>query len=443
MSRYPLTLESERLRALVRSNVPAFLSGYLRRVAQASAATVVLGACTSAFPPEQELDSPICAGTSWQALEGLSPGTAHESLTAWDGLGFDREPSVIDELGTRCASASDPTACNAEVEAAGQLGGRLLVATDGDVITRYQTPEEVRDFLEPIDTAQEALLLAWHAGYSIACGSLSRSGVREVEGGHEVVATRMTQACNPIEVRRYLLLVSRAGAVEVLQEEVIERIDGVCIGRRPEGLLPSAPIETRDPRGTYFGEVARLEASAVDAFHVLARELEVHGAPASLIEATRAAAQDEVRHAERMGALARRFGAEPATACVEPRAVRPLFEIALENAVEGCVRETYGALVGMHQAMAAGDVEIAQAMREVAEDEARHATLSWEVARWIEPLLSEADRERIARARVEAVLALRAEVAMPLDAALVDEVGLPSREVALALVDELAETIWS
>ncbi|NIS36796.1 MAG: ferritin-like domain-containing protein, partial [Actinobacteria bacterium] len=44
---------------------------------------------------------------------------------------------------------------------------------------------------------------------------------------------------------------------------------------------------------------------------------------------------------------------------IEDAPVRTAYEIALENAVEGCVRETFGALVGAHQALRASDPSIA------------------------------------------------------------------------------------
>ena len=53
-----------------------------------------------------------------------------------------------------------------------------------------------------------------------------------------------------------------------------------------------------------------------------------------------------------------------------------------ENAREGCVRETFGALIAMHQAERAGDPIIRRAMRRIAEEETRHAELAWEVASW-------------------------------------------------------------
>ncbi|MGH7436059.1 MAG: ferritin-like domain-containing protein, partial [Polyangiaceae bacterium] len=84
-----------------------------------------------------------------------------------------------------------------------------------------------------------------------------------------------------------------------------------------------------------------------------------------------------------MTLFAVRYGGIPRRPRVERGPVRPLEDIATENAAEGCVRETFGALIGIWQARFAGDPQVRRAMNGVARDESRHAALSWEVARWI------------------------------------------------------------
>ena len=69
-----------------------------------------------------------------------------------------------------------------------------------------------------------------------------------------------------------------------------------------------------------------------------------------LCEGALQAAVEEIDHTRRTALLAQRFGAEPRVPGVEARPLRTRFELALDNAVEGCVRETYGALVATWQA---------------------------------------------------------------------------------------------
>src|SRR5262249_806141 len=149
------------------------------------------------------------------------------------------------------------------------------------------------------------------------------------------------------------------------------------------------------------------------AFRRLARELRAHGAPRALVRRAEKAARDEIRHARATAALARRHGGRPAKPRVAPRKIRSLARIARENAIEGCARETFGALVATGQAEAARDPRIRKAMRTIARDETSHAALAWDVARWIEPRLRPATRARLAQARRDALSTLEAELAAP------------------------------
>jgi hypothetical protein len=120
------------------------------------------------------------------------------------------------------------------------------------------------------------------------------------------------------------------------------------------------------------------------------------------------------------------------------------YEIALENAVEGCVRETYGALVAAHQALHAQDPRIAAAMEVVAADEIRHAELSWALAGWLEPQLTEEERAAIADAKRAAILELRRDtVSTPLHQSVVRLAGLPTPDVGAALMSSLTRDLWA
>jgi hypothetical protein len=378
-----------------------------------------------------------------QLLHDITPTTDHDYVSAWYAAVFIGETELWDEVGSRCAGATDVVACDAAVEESRSILSQHLTATSADAVTRYTTHDEIVGFTGEVDTAGEALLVVWHAGYNIGCEDISRGAVRERVDGWEVVATRMTADCDPVETTTYLLHVSRSGELTELHSEVTSSTPGVCVGRRPLGLEASERTASPSKVGAFFAEIAHLEASAVVAFRVVSHELHAHGAPVALVRAARDAADDEVRHAAAMGRIARRFGAEPAEVRVEPRPVRSLYQIALDNACEGCVRETFGALVGTHQAVAATDTEIATALADIARDETRHAALSWSIAEWIEGRLTEEERAEIRTARARAVVELRAEMACAPDPELVRAAGLPSAPAAVALVDQMARDLWS
>ncbi|MEZ4406177.1 MAG: hypothetical protein R3A52_06860 [Polyangiales bacterium] len=116
--------------------------------------------------------------------------------------------------------------------------------------------------------------------------------------------------------------------------------------------------------------------------------------------------------------------------------------MALENAVEGCVRETWGALVAEHQSAQARYRDVRDAMRSIARDEARHAALAWRVHAWALTQMDEDSRARCERAMRDAVQALRAEprrAERPSSRA----IGWPEGHVARAMLDALDAQLWS
>lgn len=205
------------------------------------------------------------------------------------------------------------------------------------------------------------------------------------------------------------------------------------IARRP-AEFSLGPCEARDDIGAFFAMAAQLEAAAIDAFAMLAAELRAHGAPPDLIRRAERAQHDEQRHARMTRGLARRFAASTAAPCVQPRDVRSLLEIAMENVVEGCVREAYGAFVASWQAQAATDDAVRRVMKRIAPDEIRHAELAFAVAEWIWPQLSAAEQSQLAAAHRCAVEALVRDLARPYSPSLQSTAGLPSPEVAQAFV---------
>jgi hypothetical protein len=188
--------------------------------------------------------------------------------------------------------------------------------------------------------------------------------------------------------------------------------------------------------------MAHFEAASVPAFEGLARELEAHGAPKRLQRAALRASRDEVRHARIATALAEREGASVPKARVRKGVVRSLVAVALENAVEGCVNETFAAAVAVAQSMTASDARVRAAMGRIARDELRHAELAWSVARWIEGRLGEGDIARVARARTAAVEALLRRTTSDVHPELVKKLGLPPAPVARAIALEMRELWW-
>lgn len=373
----------------------------------------------------------------------LAAGDAGET---WAPLGF----TVLSETGSACATATSaqckeliarhpttfvmtdcPMICFED----------SVVTTRGDAVERWVGVDQLKRLLGEIDSPDDALLIAWANDYRLTCNDALRTSVRAVSDGFELFATK-TGGCPVFGTYRYHLHVSRAGEIAVVDTFVLSEECG-CAGRRPEGLRSAARDRGMSPLGDFLARCAHLEAASVVSFERLARELTAHGAPPDLIAAARDAQADEVRHAAVVGQLARARGGEPVQPEVEPLAVRGLEEIALENSVEGCVNETFAALIAGYQAEHARDRELREALIGIAEDELRHAILAHRVQRWIATELDAPALARVAAAKARAVRKLVREAAQPVAEELQRAAGLPSVAVASALVGELTHSLWA
>ncbi|MBP9089102.1 MAG: hypothetical protein KBG15_23475, partial [Kofleriaceae bacterium] len=193
------------------------------------------------------------------------------------------------------------------------------------------------------------------------------TGVVPVGGGHGgqlmvmpltvgwAVVQRIEPSGGCSEGAQMGLLVSVVVGGKVQTVEQQKARPGHCRGRLTDGMqVPDAAIADCN---SFFAHAESLEAASVFAFLRLANELEYWGAPADLIERAQTAAQDEVRHAGKMRSLQYPSDGNPpleANSNATPLpAPRSLLDIAIENAVSGCVFEAFAAVVALWQASTA------------------------------------------------------------------------------------------
>jgi hypothetical protein len=356
--------------------------------------------------------------------------------------------SVIETIlfGEACVQANDWQTCHQALAALKPtpescLDGdacRAILTTEGDALMRIEERAALVALLGSIDTAGEAGLAAWLSGTDVACAQ---------EFSDPPLGTRTRQTPSGIEVETGIDDCTGSGYVrrELVRPdgtvELISQVDipATCVaGRRPDGLQAMSGHAPCDELGAYFASAAHLEAASVHAFARFARELHALGAPEALVADAWRSALEEIAHTRMVGMIAERFGGEVPVPSIDEPASRDAFAIALENAVEGCVRESYGALVAWYQAETATDPMVKSAMAQIAEDETRHAELSWRVAEWLEPQLTESERARIAEARRTALVSLQGELAKQgLSEAAAARIGLPDPERGMALLNQL------
>lgn len=429
----------------------------LRTIFQTAAATTI--ACSGGGVDRGSFDLDVCDGTTYRSLVGITEANpANYVELRFEDQQFNTMPMmppnvrVIEKDGTLCGGAMDMTACSSKLSSlrtgagfAATSGGQLpqwqyLAYTRNDEVGSVTTKDALVSFLSPIDTAKDAALVAMVSGQGFVCDG--KKNARKTATGWELY-TQTGGTCGPnTGIDEHVVAVSTAGVVTVLNTNRIKNGDPNCaIGRRPEGLV-RAPSHGEGV-GAFFADAARLEAASVIAFERLANELRAHGAPADLVRDARRAAKDEIRHARSTKAIAERWGATCVEARIDDARTRDLLAIAIENAVEGCVRETFGALVATYQSMKAGDRTIARAMKGIAIDETRHASLAWRIAEWIETKLDASEREIVRRARLDAAARLREELALEHDAEVRTHAGMPSADDAARLYEEVAPMLWA
>jgi hypothetical protein len=388
-----------------------------------------------------------------QVLPDFARFEASSPVWYW-AKGIGRKIDV--EHGSSCALTADPIGCQTKVDAAIAANVRpgatncngpcdsgetfvLAVGDKGVVIIKSQ--EALASFLAPINNVAEASAVAqFFAGTETQCDD-KRAGISCAGDAFTVVAFQ--QNCGIQEDRWLKVKVPHSGAAPTT--EVIDRIKTDCaIGRVPDGC------ETSSRGGTqwlsladFWSDCAGLEAASVPAFYLLAEDLRALGAPAALIDEALKSAQDEMRHAAEVFHLAVQAGGQSQEVSVPPRAPKSLFDMAHENAVEGCVRETYGAFIAAYQARTATNPEARAVLIRIAEDELRHAALSHEIAAWAEPQLSHEQRAQIEGDRRQLIAQLRGRVDTNHAAEIYSEAGYPGSEAATRMLDVLEESLWS
>jgi hypothetical protein len=376
-------------------------------------------------------------------IYGQSSAQAWENRPALPDGGLPRSMEYAARVGAACWPPNSDIPCKPQQTALVQrecaaVPCRYAVITQADTYQRLDTRAELLALFGSIDTAAEAVLLAAFDNKALCRGLGSDprdigTEFRPTASGFELRTTR--EVCG-VELATDVLRVTPEGVLTLLSHEKLK--DSQCAaGRRPPGLCPEPSRVQGSRAGAFLADVARLEHASIYAFYQLICELSAHGAPEELRLLALDAMLDEVRHAHEVGELARAYGAEVRWAQVEPTAPRSLLDIALDNASEGCVRETFGALLATYQEQTAADLRVREVMAQIARDETQHAQLSWKLMAWLEPQLSEQQQAQVAAAQARAQIELELEPVPTLNEAERHALGLPDREHALTLLAQL------
>lgn len=403
----------------------------------------------------------VCEGSETVFTEGLNLPAEPEFLGV---VRMNGDEAVFEEARGTCLGSSDTAGCIETIQGDDLMNvvplfdERYLVAVSFDVMTIINDVDSLVRFLGPIDTATETELVLRARGYNesnvgsrFVCGAFSAYEQNCLIIADDYPYVPGGNNCAHAEGTRTLLCVDAGGGA--FETEDHYTVYGECLGgRRPAGLLPFAPLRAtksskvvqgdecalNSSRAAYFVRLYQLESAAVVAFSHLALELEEHGAPARLAQGARDAAQDEVRHAYLACERATQWGARLPLPKIQvaKRKPRSLLEMALENAEEGYVRESFGAAQALLRAKRATEPADQSFWSEIAADELRHAEFSRDLGEWLKTRLTAAQNKQVSRARAHAYDTLHGELKQAAAPASATSEG-PSPALQLALLERL------
>jgi rubrerythrin len=273
--------------------------------------------------------------------------------------------------------------------------------------TGCEPPRERFEIDEPVSVAQ--IDAAVKADAEIA----SRSGAAPLEECRVVCddSYRRTRRWQPIGVDSCTLTRPQGAAGSEAQGHITCSGTGIefyCEGRRPLGHAEIDAGVGGDDLGRSLAAMAYLEAASVLAFEELAAWLSVQRAPSELVERCRAAADDERHHARWLTRLAGQRDATVRVPVPREASEASTLEVALHNAVEGCVHESFAALMAAVRAERAESPWLRRVFARIAADETCHGQLAWDLDAWLRERLAPGQVRMVERRQREALARLPA-----------------------------------
>lgn len=151
--------------------------------------------------------------------------------------------------------------------------------------------------------------------------------------------------------------------------------------------------------GGYFVRLAQEEATAVFAFTELLEHLQRWKAPAPLQDWCSRIIGEEERHTLMMSGLAFRNGQQSAGIQFPSLNRVSVKDMAIHNALTGCIGETWSAVLLRYQSEHAPKYH--GVFRRIAKDETSHAEFSWALHNWLMSQLTEDEQTEVVEAMRE------------------------------------------
>lgn len=206
--------------------------------------------------------------------------------------------------------------------------------------------------------------------------------------------------------------------------------------------VEALPADLRQALGERWLRDAVGEHASIASFARLALDLLAHGAPADLIARVTEAQADEVRHATAAFSIASAAlgtAVGPGALAIPQGPTPTLAQLAADTVRDGCLNESIAAAEAMVRLAGASPGPIADALRQVVEDEARHAVLARDLVAWA----IEQGGEEVAVAVAAAWRVGVESVAHVADERVAPEVGLCGADALRLAHTQVRQTLWA
>ncbi len=179
-------------------------------------------------------------------FETIPDSSFYDSITPGEPVDYFEIVTYLDEIlfsfsqGELCADAEDMANCISEfnnliaeddiVISCLTAGCYTFIREQTDGINELVTTDaELLDFLGNIDSKGDALLLALANDYYWSTNDIENGAIKEACEGYELIVSKIVSSCAPLQIDRFHLSITPSGQIIVLDQEVIEYAEDLCI----------------------------------------------------------------------------------------------------------------------------------------------------------------------------------------------------------------------
>lgn len=329
-----------------------------------------------------------------------------------------------------CSESYDDVECHVATVALTPAPGGVVRCRAGEKQQRVYLPVELHELVQfgqetPLERARCESLCPSLVGPELTCAIESVEYSEDLRRGEAIPNNELFVLC-------------RTHSPAELQPD-IDIVGPLPSGRVARGVAGFSGVARSV--ADYCSRSAYYEAASVGEFRWLAHTLTRLCAPPEFAKRAQLFARDEARHCRSWLDVAASDAVLRAPTRAWPRLAQhrtgtpSLYGLCVDNLRAGCIGESYGAWLALHQARSAGRPALRRLARRIARDEAAHAAFAFELHRWLWPQLSPAERASCRAAVAHALEELARP--LPVSAEVAAEVGVPAATVMRQLTAPL------